>query len=118
MVMYSLDIRNIIISNCDYKKPKFIKITNVSLVINRNKIASLFPIDFIHSIDAMVPQVDIIKISILNKLLQDLRLKFSLVTIHDNFSVVGLVLFPIIPKIIVEIYKEIFSYNYLKFAKR
>nr|BAA06118.1 ORF-1130 [Physarum polycephalum] len=94
----------------------FKKLTDSSIIINKRKLATLFPPDFIHSMDAMVPQIAILKINMLNKNLFPRNIRFNIISTHDNFSL-GQLLFYILPELLFDIYKEIFDYNYLNTLK-
>lgn len=90
---------------------KFQQLTDSSLIINPIKLATLFPPDFIHSMDAMVPQLSILKLYKLNKSLKKINLRFNVISIHDNLAI-GRFLFNILPELLMDNYRDIFDYNY------
>ena len=47
---------------------KFEKIVESKPIVDKKKMARLFPLDFIHSMDAMVPHIGVLKIDTLNQL--------------------------------------------------
>lgn len=91
----------------------FNSIEELDIPINKAKMATVFLPNFVHSMDAMVVHLTIIKKESLREIKGNY---FELTTTHDFFSM-GKALFPIAPFIIKDCYQAIYSYNYLNTLK-
>lgn len=96
--------RPLITDDSTLLEPKF--------TLDIKKLISIFPPDFIHSMDSMVVHFIIERNYNLNQHVKPLGIMFGLYTVHDNFSL-GRHLFPILPLLIIDSYKELYNYDHL-----
>jgi DNA-directed RNA polymerase len=87
-----------------------------ALLLDKKKLYTLFPPNFIHSMDASLVHAFMVRSLQLNKILNQHDIYMSEITTHDNFTL-GRFLFPILPYILKELYFELYHANYLATLK-
>ena len=90
----------------------FKNLKNGTIIINQKKQATLFPPNFIHSMDATMVHMTIQFIEDINLLLKEKKSHFQIATVHDNYCA-GRFLFPVLNIILMFIYRKIYTFNYL-----